>query len=83
MYNNLIGTVIDKRSELYKDFPDFLDGQVFIKYDKGFETRNNIVEESKLFLSKTDWYVIRFQETGVEIPPEIKKLRQEARERII
>jgi hypothetical protein len=30
-------------------------------------------------LLKTDWYVVRFVETGVEIPEEILKQRQEIR----
>jgi hypothetical protein len=36
--------------------------------------------EAKKFLSDTDWYVIRFIDSGIEIPEEIKKQRQQARE---
>lgn len=34
------------------------------------------------YLNDTDWYVIRYSETGVEIPKEIKQKRQEARKEI-
>lgn len=34
------------------------------------------------YLSSTDWYVIRYADTGVEIPEDIKSERQRARERI-
>jgi len=37
----------------------------------------------KQYLMDTDWYVIRFQETAVEIPAEISTLRAEARLAII
>lgn len=40
------------------------------------------IEELKNYLSDTDWYAIRFADTGEEIPVEIKKKRQEAREEI-
>lgn len=33
-------------------------------------------------LNATDWYAVRFAETGVEIPDEIKAERQAAREEI-
>ena len=34
------------------------------------------------YLTTTDWYAIRFADTGEEIPTEIKKARQDAREEI-
>lgn len=34
------------------------------------------------YLSETDWYVVRFIETGVAIPKDIKDLRSKARESI-
>lgn len=33
-------------------------------------------------LKETDWYVIRFQETGKEIPQEILELRQQIRDNV-
>ncbi len=34
------------------------------------------------YLRSTDWYVIRYADTGVKIPAEIKTKRQQAREEI-
>lgn len=38
--------------------------------------------EHLVYLSSTDWYVIRKIETGKDIPKDIIKLRQEARDSI-
>jgi hypothetical protein len=35
------------------------------------------------YLASTDWYVVRFSETGVVIPDEIKTARQLARDAIV
>ena len=40
------------------------------------------ITELQTLLYTTDWYVVRFAETGVEIPDEIKAERQAAREEI-
>ena len=40
-------------------------------------------QEARAYLTSTDWYVTRHQETGVVIPEEIAIKRQEAREQII
>jgi len=42
-----------------------------------------INDEARRYLSETDWYVIRQQETGVEIPVDILTERQAARNRIV
>ena len=39
--------------------------------------------EARQYLLSTDWYVIRLQETGEEIPQEILDLRQQARDSIV
>jgi len=39
-------------------------------------------QQAKKILSSTDWYVIRFLETGVPVPPEITDMRAKARELI-
>jgi hypothetical protein len=36
-------------------------------------------DQHKAFLKNTDWYVIRFMETGTPIPDHIAQLRQDAR----
>lgn len=47
------------------------------------EERNAIrIAELQNRLNETDWYVVRFAETGVEIPDNIKAERQSAREEI-
>lgn len=38
--------------------------------------------ESLKYLSDTDWYIIRFQETGVPIPQEVLDARAKAREAV-
>ena len=38
--------------------------------------------ESLAYLAETDWYAIRFAETGVAVPEEVKARRQAAREEI-
>ena len=40
------------------------------------------ITELEEYLTTTDWYAIRFADTGEEIPTEIKKARQDAREEI-
>lgn len=47
-----------------------------------FEVQPMTIEEYQTYLDATDWYVVRFAETGVEIPEEVKQRRQEAREKI-
>lgn len=41
------------------------------------------ISESKAYLERTDWYVIRKIETGKEIPEDILKAREEARKKIV
>ena len=40
------------------------------------------IAELEKYLSDTDWYAIRFADTGEEYPAEIKTARQEARDEI-
>ena len=40
------------------------------------------IAELENYLSSTDWYAIRFADTGEEIPSEIKNNRQDARDEI-
>lgn len=44
--------------------------------------KNIRIAELQNYLAATDWYAVRFAETGVEIPDEIKAERQAAREEI-
>jgi hypothetical protein len=47
-----------------------------------YEKDQQRIAELERFLSETDWYAIRFADTGEEIPAEIKTKRQEARDEI-
>lgn len=40
------------------------------------------ISELEKYLSQTDWYAIRFADTGEPIPAEIKQKRQNARDEI-
>lgn len=40
MYEGLKNTIIDITKEEYKDFPNFLNGHIFIEYDNGWATQN-------------------------------------------
>lgn len=40
------------------------------------------IAELQSYLNETDWYAVRFAETGAEIPEDIKTARQSAREEI-
>lgn len=53
--------------------------EVILENDK----RRSSNEENRRYLSDTDWYVVRLQETGKEIPEEILQKRQEARDSIL
>ena len=40
------------------------------------------LSELQEYLRSTDWYAIRFADSGVEIPSSVKQARQEARDEI-
>lgn len=46
------------------------------------EIKRQRCQELHSYLNSTDWYAIRFADTGVPIPAEIKQKRQEARDEI-
>lgn len=46
-------------------------------------SQDEINSESLRYLAETDWYVIRFMETGIEIPEGISEARQDARDKIL
>lgn len=46
------------------------------------ELRTERIVELLNYLTSTDWYAVRFAETGVEIPEDVKAERQAAREEI-
>lgn len=46
------------------------------------ELKKQKISELERYLSQTDWYAIRFADTGEAIPTEIKQKRQDARDEI-
>lgn len=58
----------------------YVKGNLPIK-DPETEKMEQIIELQK-FLNNTDWYVVRFADSGVEIPTDIKAKRQATREKI-
>ena len=63
---------------------DFINGKIVKpSTPEHIPTQEEINEEARAYLSLTDWYVVRFAETGVAIPQEILDARQAARERIV
>lgn len=46
------------------------------------EVKKQRINELENYLSQTDWYAIRFADTGEEMPADIKKKRQDARDEI-
>lgn len=46
------------------------------------EIKEERIRELQQYLNDTDWYAVRYAETGVEIPAEVKQKRAEAREEI-
>lgn len=47
-----------------------------------YEKAQQRIAELEQYLTSTDWYAIRFADTGEEIPPAIKNNRQDARDEI-
>lgn len=71
---------IDKDGNVVKEYiPRFMLIQTSIYDDFDDEKR---VEELQKYLDETDWYAVRYAETGVEIPEDIKTARQAARDEI-
>ena len=46
-------------------------------------TQEQINNEARAYLATTDWYVVRFAETGLAIPQDILAARQSARNSIV
>ena len=51
----------------------------FVPIKPQSEIDQESINELESYLSSTDWYAVRFAETGVEIPQEIKDARASAR----
>jgi len=51
--------------------------------EKAQRIQNEINAEARTYLSQTDWYVIRLQETGEPIPEDILQKRADARASVV
>jgi len=40
-------------------------------------------EDARIYLASTDWYIIRFMETGIEVPEEVTTNRELARANVV
>lgn len=49
---------------------------------KMIEDNEKVKKELEDYLKETDWYVVRFFETGKEIPIEVSEKRQKARDKL-
>lgn len=49
----------------------------------GEQLQSQINAEARAYLASTDWYVIRLQETGEAIPPDVLEARAEARASVV
>lgn len=47
------------------------------------QAQDAINSEALAYLKETDWYVLRYQETGKAIPQDVLDERQAARDRIL
>lgn len=47
------------------------------------EIQAEVNAQARAYLDSTDWYVVRFAESGVAIPQDILDARQAARDRIV
>lgn len=56
---------------------------VITEEQKAREEQERINQEARAYLAETDWYTIRAQETGVEVPADILQKRQEARDKVV
>lgn len=72
-YNSQIQEHLDNGGEIEVEFTDEELAQQAIDKAKA---------EAQAYLASTDWMVIRFADTGVVIPDEVKALRAEARLKI-
>lgn len=54
-----------------------------IKPETPEQIQEKVNKQAREYLAETDWYVVRFAETGVAIPEDILALRQQARESIV
>lgn len=62
----------------------YVQGQVWDEATQSIiDTPVSLSKKAEWYLQKTDWYVIRFLETGVAVPDDVTAKRAEARTQVI
>lgn len=78
-----IGEFVEDTDHTVDDYVRANEEYVLKTSDEASEQKKSErIAELQSLLNKTDWYAVRYAETGVEIPDEIKVERQAAREEI-
>jgi len=54
-----------------------------IATEKAKQEQEKVNAEARRYLAETDWYVVRHQESGTEVPADILAERQAARNRVV
>lgn len=75
-------TVDDAIQEFSEEDIITVEGNFYLKGYAPEPSAESIIAKDEEYLKSTDWYAIRFADTGEEIPTDIKKARQEARDEI-
>ena len=71
---------VDEKTAIDKHYNKFIEDRK--KYEL-YQEKNNINQESREYLSSTDWYITRQFESGVEVPKDILEKRKEARLKVV
>ena len=78
-----VGEIIEDTEHSVSDYMQVNGEYVLTSSAEAIEQKKvERIAELQNYLNATDWYAVRFAETGVEIPDEIKVERQAAREEI-
>ena len=83
--NNVHMEIVRRANEEQKQIKGDKDGNpILIDYPPPTEEeiKTSRIQELETYLETTDWYAIRFADSGVEIPAQIKQQRQSARDEI-
>lgn len=75
-------TVDDAIQEFSEEDIITVEGNFYLAGYAPEPSAESIIAKDEEYLKSTDWYAIRFADTGEEIPADIKKARQEARDEI-
>lgn len=67
MYEEFKSKIIDKTKEEFRDFPDFLEGHIFLAYDNGFCTQAPVVVPKSITMRQA-----RLQLLEVELLDEVE-----------